>query len=164
MKNFAFVDWQNLYLWTTFEWWKVDFSKLRRYLKDKFKVSNAYFFMWFKEMTRNWLYVRIQEAWFILIFKDFNEFLASKKKWNVDCDLVFHVMKSLYKKEDFDKVVLLSGDWDFYKLVDFLIIEWRFEKILFPNKQYSSLYNNINISYRMYLWDWRTKEKNRIHK
>ena len=39
-------------------------------------------------------------------------------------------MKKLYKKDNFNKVVLVSGDGDYRMLVDFLIAENRFEKIL----------------------------------
>lgn len=47
-----------------------------------------------------------------------------------DSDIIFHVMKKLYKKDNFNKVVLVSGDGDYRMLVDFLIAENRFEKIL----------------------------------
>jgi hypothetical protein len=35
-KNIAFIDAQNLHLWTQTEKWKVDFKRFRIYLKDKF--------------------------------------------------------------------------------------------------------------------------------
>ena len=67
--------------------------------------------------------------------------MMGKKKGNVDSDIIFHTMKKLYKKEDFTKIVLVSGDGDYKLLVDFLIEENRFEKILFPDrKRASSLY------------------------
>ncbi len=56
------------------------------------------------------------------------------------------------KKEPFDKIVLVSGDGDYKMLVDFLIEENRFKKILFPNKQFaSSLYKKITRVYFDYL-------------
>ena len=62
----------------------------------------------------------------------------------VDADIIFSVMKRLYKQEVFDKVVLVSGDGDYKMMVDFLIEEWKFKKILFPNKRFaSSLYKEI---------------------
>jgi uncharacterized LabA/DUF88 family protein len=70
------------------------------------------------------------------------------KKGNVDSDIIFNIMKKLYKKEQFDKVVLVSGDGDYKLVVDFLIEENRFKKILFPNKKYaSSLYKKIGSLY-----------------
>ena len=49
-----------------------------------------------------------------------------------------------YKQGDFDKIVLVSGDGDYKMIIDFLIEENHFEKILFPNRKYwSSLYKQI---------------------
>jgi hypothetical protein len=44
-KNLAFIDGQNLHLGTKESGWKVDFVKFRIYLKDKYKVEEAYYFM-----------------------------------------------------------------------------------------------------------------------
>lgn len=63
MKNYCFIDWQNLYLWTSTDWWKVDPEKLRIYLKDKYKVTKAYYFLWYVKDENNWLYTRLQEAY-----------------------------------------------------------------------------------------------------
>ena len=53
-------------------------------------------------------------------------------------------MKKLYIQEDFEKVILVSGDGDYKLLVDFLIEEKRFGKLLFPNKKFaSSLYKKL---------------------
>ena len=57
-------------------------------------------------------------------------------------------MKKLYRKEDFAKVILVSGDGDYKLLVDFLIEEDRLEKVLFPDgKRASSLYKKIPSRY-----------------
>src|SRR3989344_1652030 len=70
------------------------------------------------------------------------------KKGNVDSDIIFSVMKRLYRKEDFDKIILVSGDGDYKTMVDFLIEEGRFKKILFPDgKRASSLYKKITRQY-----------------
>jgi len=69
-------------------------------------------------------------------------------------------MKRLYLKEAFGKVVLVSGDGDYKMLVDFLIEQGRFEKILFPNRRYrSSLYKEISLKYFACLDDIDTKRK-----
>ena len=94
------------------------------------------------------LYEEIQQAGFVLIFREHNPTMMGKKKGNVDSDIIFHTMKKLYKKEDFTKIVLVSGDGDYKLLVDFLIEENRFEKILFPDrKRASSLYKKIGARY-----------------
>lgn len=70
-----------------------------------------------------------------------------KKKGNVDTDVVFEIMRALIDVE-FDRVLLVSGDGDYKKVVDYLIKKNRFEKILFPNKKFaSSLYKSLGNKY-----------------
>ena len=40
---------------------------------------------------------------FILKFKEHNPAMIGKKKGNVDSDIIFHIMKKMYKKEDFER-------------------------------------------------------------
>jgi hypothetical protein len=71
------------------------------------------------------------------------------------------MMKNLIDNgNDFEKIVLLSGDGDYKKIVDYLILKERFEKILFPNKKFaSSLYKSITIKYYDYLDNKDIKKK-----
>jgi len=106
------------------------------------------------------LYEIIQEAGFILQFRKHNSAMKGKKKGNVDSDIIFDVMHKLYKKENFNKILLISGDGDYKMLVDFLIKENKFKKILFPNKKYaSSLYKDISRQYFDNLSKKSLKEK-----
>jgi len=149
--NIAFVDGQNLYMSTTTDDkpWFIDLTRLRVYLRQKYKVGKAYYFLGFTREEHQELYNKIQEAGFILQFKEHSPAMLGKKKGNVDTDIVFAVMKKLYRNETFDKIVLVSGDGDYKMLVDFLIEENRFEKILFPDqKRASSLYKKIDLKYR----------------
>ena len=69
-------------------------------------------------------------------------------------------MKKMYKKENFHKVILVSGDGDYKLLVDFLIEENKFEKILFPDKKFaSSLYKKLGSEYFDYLENKDVKDK-----
>lgn len=149
-KNLAFVDGQNLYMGTTksHKPWHVDLFKFRVYLLKKYQIEKAFYFLGFVNEEHQDLYSMIQEAGFILVFKQHNPAMQGKKKGNVDTDIVFMIMKKIYKKEDFNKIVLVSGDGDYKVLVDFLIEEGRFKKILFPDKRFaSSLYKKITRVY-----------------
>lgn len=67
--------------------------------------------------------------------------MIGKKKGNVDTDIVFTVMEKIAEKEKFDKVILVSGDGDYFKMVKYLVSKGRFAKVLAPNKKsMSSLY------------------------
>jgi len=149
--NLAYVDGQNLYLGTTrhaSKSWTIDLLRFRIYLKEKYGVKRAYYFLGFVDEKYQDLYSEIQEAGFELIFKQHTAAMLGKKKGNVDTDIVFHIMKRLYKAEDFDGVVLVSGDGDYKILIDFLLEENKLKKILFPNRQYaSSLYKKIGSEY-----------------
>lgn len=151
--NIAFVDGQNLYLGTTKsdKTWVVDLQRFRIYLNKKYDVEKAYYFLGCVNEEFQDLYDEIQEAGFILKFREHNTVMLGKKKGNIDSDIIFNIMKKLYKKEDFNNVVLVSGDGDYKMLVDFLISEKRFKKILFPNKRFaSSLYKQLGSE----LYDW----------
>lgn len=152
--NLAFIDGQNLYRGTTLTdpKWKVDLFKFRKYLADKYDIQKAYYFLGFLNEENQILYDKIQEAGFIVKFREHNSAMIGKKKGNVDSDIIFDIMKRIYKQDVFDKIVLVSGDGDYKMLVDFLIEENKFKKILFPNKSFaSSLYKKITRVYFDYL-------------
>lgn len=152
MKNLAFIDGQNLYMSTIKCDWKIDHIKFRIYLKDKYNVENAYYFIGYHSEDEDKLYKKLESAGFILVFKNHGKFLSFKKKGNVDIDIVFHIMKNLFENINFDKVILVSGDGDYFGLVKYLIEKNRFYKILLPNKATaSSLYKRLRTSRFDYL-------------
>lgn len=69
-------------------------------------------------------------------------------------------MKNMIDRNDFQKIVLVSGDGDYKKVVDYLIKKDRFEKILFPNKKFaSSLYKKLTVKYFDYLSQSEVRKK-----
>jgi hypothetical protein len=57
-------------------------------------------------------------------------------------------MKNLIENINLGKIVIISGDGDYKKLVDYLISKNKFLKILFPNKKFaSSLYKKLGSEY-----------------
>jgi len=146
--NIAFIDGQNLHLGTTQNGWKVDLKKFRVYLKDKYHVEEAYYFLGYVSEDQQELYNKLQKSGFIVLFKEHGSNLLAKKKGNVDTDIVFEVMKNIIDNDIFSKIVLVSGDGDYKKLVDYLIKKNKFEKILFPNMKFaSSLYKKLGNEY-----------------
>lgn len=168
IKNFAFIDGQNLHMNTSKKEtnpWKIDLARFRIYLDKKYQVDKAYYFLGYVQETNQELYEKIKNAGFILVFREHNPAVIGKKKGNVDSDIIFSIMKKLYKKEDFDKIILVSGDGDYKLLVDFLIEENRFGKILFPDRKYrSSLYKELSNKYFSYLDDVDIKNKIMVQK
>lgn len=146
MSNIAFIDGQNLHLGTyglDGNGWKVNHKKFRKYLADKYKVSEAHYFLGFVSDSEQDLYTSLQRSGYILEFREHSSVLKGKKKGNVDCDIVFSIMKGLIEDE-FDKVVLVSGDGDYIKVIDYLVKKNKLCKVLFPNAEFaSSLYNKL---------------------
>lgn len=166
--NLAFIDWQNLHLGTRSGWWTVDFTKLRIYLREELHVNEAYYFLWVIDTEEQELYTMLQKAGFIVIFREHYASMTGDKKWNVDTDLVFEVLRCMIDRQDRDQMVLVSWDGDYIKLVKYLIKHKRLAKILFPNPHHSSLYNQIDEQYIADLSDkaikpiirlWWTKQK-----
>lgn len=160
MGNQAFIDGQNLHLGTRNNGWSIDHAKFRTYLAEKYNVEEAYYFLGFVSEGEQYLYEKLQKAGYILLFREHSAVLKGKKKGNVDSDIIFVVMRKLVEKEEFNKVILVSGDGDYKKLVDYLIKKDKFEKILFPNKEFaSSLYKKLGGEYFDYLENTDIKAK-----
>lgn len=149
--NLAFIDGQNLHMGTAKRErgaWRIDLTRFRTYLKDKYRVETAYYFLGVVNEEYQDLYEEIQQAGFVLLFREHSTVMEGKKKGNVDSDIIFNIMKRLYRHEPFDRIVLVSGDGDYKLLVDFLIEEQKLGKILFPEKRKaSSLYTKLGSEY-----------------
>lgn len=155
MKNIAFIDGQNLHMGTTSEGWKVDFKKFKVYLKENYDIDSAYYFLGYFSVKYQKLYENLLESGFIVVFKEHSENLKTSKKGNIDGDLIFEAMRFLLENKDFGKVLIISGDGDYKKIVNYLITKDRFIKILFPNKKASFLYKKIEQKYYDYLINLR---------
>jgi uncharacterized LabA/DUF88 family protein len=162
MGNYAFIDGQNLHLWVKADGREIDLSKFMVYLQNKFNVTQAFYYIWFHDPQHEQLYQDIEWSGFTIVFKQQTVQSLSKKKGNVDSDLIFEVMRLLIKEpESFEKIVLVTWDWDFKILVDFLIQENRFKKIIFPNKKWSSsVYKKLHPKYYDRLFSLKAKIEN----
>lgn len=59
-------------------------------------------------------------------------------KGNIDAELVLWAMKEL---KNYDKAIIVSGDGDFYCLVEYLHEQKKLLKLLVPSMHYSGLYH-----------------------
>ena len=149
-KNQAFIDAQNLYLGTTKADvpWILDLKRFRIYLAQKYRAEKAYYFLGTYEENHKKLYDFLKGCGYTLCFREHGSAMASRKKGNVDTDIVFSILSKIIEKEDFDKVVLASGDGDYWRTVNYLINKNRFKKLLVPNRNaMSSLYKKISDTY-----------------
>jgi len=136
MKNYAFIDSQNLNLAIKDCGWILDFKKLRIHLKDKYRVEKAFIFIGYKT-GNEFLYSKLQNEGYCLIFKPTLETKEGITKGNCDAELVLHTMIEL---ENFDKAIIISGDGDFHCLIEHLKEESKLLNVGIPNKyRYSAL-------------------------
>ena len=142
--NLAFIDGQNLHLGIAQNGGSIDNRKFRTYLQEAYGVQEAYYFLGYACAALQGLYDDLQKAGFIVLFREQGASLQANKKGNVDTDIVFGIMRALSERHDFHQVLLVSGDGDYKKLVDYLAVKGRLKKLLFPNKRSaSSLYKNL---------------------
>jgi len=127
-KNYAFIDSQNLNMGIRRLGWKMDFRKLRRYLREKYKVRKAYLFIGYMPANQN-LYRSLQEYGYVLIFKPTLKKRDGSIKGNVDAELVLQAMIDFKK---YDKAVIVSSDGDFYCLANYLYDKKKLEIVISP--------------------------------
>lgn len=152
---YAFIDSQNLNVGVQKFGWKVDWQKFRKFLTEKYGVTKAFMFIGYVPEFEP-LYEQLHEAGYMIVLKPTYDMTRpqldpdspeAKKaeneekkpvKGNIDADLVLWAMKEM---SNYDKMILVSGDGDFYSLVEYMESKNRLEKILTPSFQYSQLYN-----------------------
>lgn len=99
MKNFAFIDAQNVHKGIKNLGWELDWKRLRVYLSEKYNIATAYIFVGYVPPNQD-LYAQLQQAGYILIFKSVIYDESGKAQGNCDADLVLH---AIVKKEKYDK-------------------------------------------------------------
>jgi uncharacterized LabA/DUF88 family protein len=161
---YAFIDSQNLNVSVQRDGWKMDWKKFRQYLADEFRVTQAYMFIGYMPEHEN-LYEQMHHAGYMVVLKptfdmtrvrqaDTKQYIVGagehvKKsqeeerhiKGNVDADLVLWAMKEI---SNYNQAIIVSGDGDYYSLVEYLEEQKKLLKVLAPGGHYSSLFNRFD--------------------
>jgi uncharacterized LabA/DUF88 family protein len=150
--TYAFIDNQNLNATIQNLGWKIDWRKFRKFLSDKHKVSQAYMFIGYVPEFED-MYEYLHDAGFNIVLKQTYDMTKPRTeepqkskeedkhiKGNVDTELVLWAMKEF---KNYNKAVIVSGDGDFYSLVEYLEEQGKLSKILTPSWQYSGLFNKF---------------------
>ena len=133
-KNYAFIDSVNLYLGVRKLGWNLDYKEFRTYLRKKYGIEKSYLFIGFVS-NNEYLYKKLQEAGFIIIFKPTIPDEKGEIKGNCDTDLVLWAMIDYNK---YNKAIIISGDGDFYSLVRYLYDNNKLLRVIAPNRRESS--------------------------
>jgi uncharacterized LabA/DUF88 family protein len=134
MTTFAFLDGQNLYSGIKSLGWSLDLGKLRVHLRHKYHVTRAFYFIGYMAANEP-LYARLRQQGYELVFKEVVQGQRHDPKGNVDAHLVLWAMKEL---PHYDQTVIVSGDGDYYPLVDYLMGKGKLFAVLAPNRTFCS--------------------------
>jgi uncharacterized LabA/DUF88 family protein len=151
---YAFIDSQNLNVSVQKFGWKMDWHKFRMFLADKYGVTKAFMFIGYVPEFED-MYQQLHETGYLIVLKptfDMTKPRPEEKeedkskpdeekrqtKGNIDADLVLWAMKEL---PNYNQAIIVSGDGDFYTLVEYLEEKGKLLKILAPTGHYSNLYN-----------------------
>ena len=118
---FVFIDAANILYSQKTLGWRLDYQKLKKYLKQECDLQGLYFYTgkmsdyekqskFLTKMDKYGYKVKSKEVKLIKISKDTYE-----RKGNLDVELVIDTLKNI---DNFDTCVLMSGDSDFASLLD----------------------------------------------
>ena len=157
--NNAFIDSQNLNLGVKKMGWNMDWRKFRIWLRDEYGVEKAYMFIGHMPEHED-MYMQMHDLGYLVVLKPTQDMtrlplpekekpeiepekkegdpVEEKKpiKGNIDADLVLWAMK---EKDNYDKAIIVSGDGDFFGLIEYLDEQGKLLHVMAPNWQYSSL-------------------------
>ena len=77
--------------------WHVDLTKFRVYLRQKYDIQKAYYYLGYIQDDHKieQLYEEVQNASFTLVFRQHNSVMVVTKKGNVDPDIIFDAMRRI---------------------------------------------------------------------
>lgn len=156
--NFAFIDGQNLNLGIKDLGWRLDFKRFRKYLEEKYAISKAYIFIGYVPGNET-LYANLQNMGYVCIFKPTLKLKEGRVKGNVDAELVLHTMIQL---NNFDYAVIVSGDGDFYCLIEYFLKENKLDRVIVPDeKKYSALLKKLSRTNKN-IFEFLNRKRNKL--
>lgn len=135
MGNYAFIDGNNIHLGIKDLSWEVDYKRFRIYLKDKYNVVRAYYFIGYVAKNKN-LYDYLKKSGYELIFKPTVSDSKGLIKGNCDAELV---LQAMIDYDRYEKAVIVTSDGDFACLLVHLRNQNKLRVLLAPDSQKCSI-------------------------
>ena len=129
--NAAFIDGANLHKSAAGLGFRIDYTRLRTWLREKHGVETAFVFIGYVESNRA-LYAFLERAGYELVFKETTRDSEGNVKGNCDADFVLWAVRGYYEGY-YEKAILVSSDGDYASLAGFLLARGSLELILSPN-------------------------------
>jgi len=154
-KTYIYIDNENVNVSVIKQWWKMDREKLYKWLSKEYNTETIKMFMWWHPNFQK-MYDFFETIWYTLIFRKMNTGTNVPLKWNIDTELVLEAMKDF---TEYKKAVILSWDWDFACLVEYLRENKKLESVIVPNKKrYSDFLNDAAGKKKIRTLTWMKKE------
>ncbi len=132
--NYAFIDGNNLYRGVKNLGWKLDYYRFRVYLKEKYGVTKAFYFLG-QVQGQDELYRNLKNWGYELIFKPVVQDHEGKNKGNCDAELV---LQAMLEYEKYEEAVIVTSDGDFYCLVKHLKEQKKLRAVISPERRFCS--------------------------
>ncbi len=127
----------------------MDWKRFRQWLADNYDVTHAFMFIGYMAENES-LYELMHDHGYLVVLKPTLEVKPRPEddtqkegeeqkpvvKGNIDADLVLYAMKEF---ANYEKAVIVSGDGDFFGLVEYLVQQQKLLKLFTPNQRFSTL-------------------------
>ena len=132
-KIYAFIDASNIIYGCTRAEWKMDFEKLAKYLKTRYKIQRLLYYAGLDPENKKQLgfYEVLQRLGYETRLVPVKRFSDGSRKGDVDARLTFEAMKYF---DDYNKAIFLTGDGDYYWLLEYLLEKGKKIKLMAHSK------------------------------
>jgi len=127
--TYVFIDASNIIYGCSNQGWKMDFQKLIKYLKERFEAKKVFYFAGLDPENKKQLgfYEKLQEFGYILRLVPLKTFSDGSRKGDVDSRMTFEIMRHF---KNYDQVIVLTGDGDYYWVLEYLLEQGKNLKVL----------------------------------
>lgn len=120
--NYAFIDGSNLHLTYEHMNWKMDYRKLRRFLRKRHNITTAYYFVGYR-LKNSDIYQKLKKYGYVLkheVANNLDQYLIKQAKWDIN---------------NYDKAIIISSDKHFTELIKYLDSRDKLKLVLAPCNQ-----------------------------
>jgi len=117
---YVFIDATNIIYGCRNAGWRVDFKKLAKYLKTRYKVSRIFYYAGVdnKNLKQLNFYEKLSEFGYSLRLVPVKTFSDGRKKADVDSRMTYEMMRYLNNYTD---MIVFTGDGDYYWVLEYLL-------------------------------------------
>jgi hypothetical protein len=102
--------------------WKMDYRKLRRFLRKRHNITIAYYFVGYR-LKNSDIYQKLKKYGYVLkheVANNLDDYLIKQARWDID---------------KYDKAIIISSDKHFIELIEYLDSKDKLKLVLAPGNQ-----------------------------